>query len=353
VTRSLVFLVIFTLMLVACSSDIEPGTTPAQQPTVRGLSLLTVGAADLPEADAFVGTLESEDRGVLAAQVDGRVGRIFVREGEPVKAGQLLLTIEANSATHRLAEAEGAERVATARLELAEKTAARFEQLFAREAVTPLEMDRVRAELESARQSRHSAVAATATARTALGYTRVKAPYAARLVRRQVDEGSTVLPGTPLLVLDRQGEWRVRVQLPESFFGRIAEGREVDVEIPALGRRLGGRIVEVLPATEPQSRAFEAKVALPDAEGLGAGMYARVTLAGSGRSALLVPAAAIVQRGQLSGLYVVEEGRLRFRLVRTGRRVDEQVEVLSGLTGGATIVAAGTEKAHDGARVEP
>jgi RND family efflux transporter MFP subunit len=340
------------LLLAACGRDIEPGETPAQRPAVRGLALTTVVATTLTEAETYVGTVESTDRGVLAARIDGRVGRIAVREGDLVQAGQLLLTIEGNPAPHRLAEAEGARKAAAARLELAEQTAGRYRQLFAKEAVTPQEMDRIGAELEMARQQLRSAAAAVETARTALADTRVTAPYAARLVRRQVEEGTTVLPGTPLLVLDRQGEWRVRAMLPETLFGRVGEGDAVSVEIPAAGKTLGGKVAEVLPGADPQSRTFEVKVLLTSAEGLGAGMYARVGLAGGARPTLLVPAAAIVQRGQLSGLYVVEDGVLRFRLVRTGRRLDGRVEILSGLSEGAKIVAAGTEKAQHGARVE-
>jgi RND family efflux transporter MFP subunit len=341
------------LLMAACGYEIEPGRTEAQRPVVHGLSLMTVAATALPEAETFVGTLESSDRSVLAARIDGRVGKIAVREGDLVRAGQLLLTIEENPAPHRLAEAEGASKAAAARLELAQQTAGRYRQLFAKEAVTPQEMDRISAELEMARQQQHSAAAAAESARTALAYTRISAPYAARLVRREVEEGTTVLPGTPLLVLDRQGEWRVRAQLPEALFGRVAEGDAVIIEIPAAGQTLGGKVDEILPAADPHSRAFEVKVALAGGSRLSSGMFARVSLAGGERPALLVPAEAIVQRGQLSGLYVIEEGVLHFRLVRTGRRLDEGVEILSGLAAGSTIVAAGAEKAQDGARVEP
>ena len=342
----------FCLLLAACGGDIEPGRSDVQRPVIGGLSLMAITATALPDAEIFVGTLESSDRGMLAARIDGRVGMIAVREGDVVQAGQLLLTLEGNPAMHHLAEAEGAKQAAAARLELAEQTAGRYRQLFTKEAVTPQEMDRVNAELEIARQQQRSAMAAVETARTALSYTRVTAPYAARLVRREVEEGSTVQPGTPLLVLDRQGEWRVRAQLPETLFGRVAEGDSVSVEIPAIGRTFGGTVAEILPTADPQSRAFEVKVALAGGSGLSAGMYARVGLSGGARPALLVPAAAIVQRGQLSGLYVLEESILRFRLVRTGRHLDERVEILAGLTEGATIVVAGAEKAQHGARVE-
>jgi RND family efflux transporter MFP subunit len=352
VNKTLLSSLLLCLLLAACGRDIEPGETPAQRPVIRGLSLTTVSVTTLAEADIFVGSLESLDRAVLAARIDGRVGKIAVREGDFVLPGQLLLTIEGTPASHRLAEAEGVSKDAAARLELAEQTAGRYRQLFAREAVTPQEMDRVSAELEMARQQLRSAAAAADTARSTLAYTRVTAPYAARLVRRAVEEGTTVLPGTPLLVLDRQGAWRVRAQLPETLFGRLAEGDAVRVEIPAAGQSLDGTVTEILPAADPQSRAFEVKVALTGGSGLSAGMYARVSLAGGERPALLVPAEAIVQRGQLTGLYAVEAGVLHYRLVRTGRRLGDQVEILSGLTEGATIVVAGSEKAQHGARVE-
>lgn len=352
-SQSLIFCgLCFSLLLAACGGEIEPGRNEAQRPVIGGLSMLTVTATELPAAESFVGTLESPDRSVLVARTDGRVGRITVREGEPVQAGQLLLTIEGNPASHRLAEAEGASQAAAAGLALAEQTAQRYRRLFAREAVTPQEMDRVSAELEIARQQQRSAKAAVKAARTALATTQVTAPYAGRLVRREVEEGSTVLPGMSLLVLDRQGQWRARAKLPETLIGRVTSGDAVDVEIPAVGQIFRGKVVEIIPAADPQSRAFEVKVEFAGGSELRAGMYARVGLAGAARPTLLVPAAAIVQRGQLSGLYVVEDGILHFRLVRAGRSLDDQIEILAGLAEGTTIVASGTEKARHGAQVE-
>jgi RND family efflux transporter MFP subunit len=250
VNKTLLPSLLLCLLLAACGRDIEPGETPAQRPVIRGLSLTTVVVATLPGTEMYVGTVESPDRGVLAARIDGRVGRIAVREGDLVQAGQLLLTIEGNPASHRLAEAEGVRKAAAARLELAEQTAGRYRQLFAKEAVTPQEMDRISAELEMARQHQHSAAAAVETARTALAYTRVTAPYAARLVRREVEEGTTVMPGTPLLALDRQGEWRVRARLPEALLGRVGAGDAVSVEIPAAGKTVSGKVAEILPAAD-------------------------------------------------------------------------------------------------------
>ncbi len=360
------FSLLALLLATACGGEIEPGRTEGEPPVVRGLGLMTLSATSLAEGDSYVGTVESPDRGVLAARIDGRVTRVAVREGDRVKAGDLLVTIEDNTAADRVAEAEAglaeakaALAAAEARLALAEKTFDRYQQLFAREAVTPQEFDRVSAERETARRSVDSARAAARraasgrdAARTSLAYTRVTAPYQGRVVRRQVEEGSTVLPGTPLLTLDRAGAWRVRADLPESLAGQVNRGDLFHVEIPALARTLSGSVQEILSAADPQSRSFQIKITLESSQDLTAGLFARVRAAGRDQALLLVPSAAVVTRGQLTGVYVVEAGILHFRLVKTGRRLGDRVEILSGLSEGETLVVEGAGRAKNGARVE-
>jgi RND family efflux transporter MFP subunit len=220
-------------------------------------------------------------------------------------------------------------------------------------------MDRVGAELEESRQVVAAAEASVARAEsgrgaadTALAYGRVTAPFAARVVRLEVDEGSTVLPGTPLLVLDRADGWEVRADVPESRLGKVAIGDPVQVEIPSLGTRLPGRIAEIEPAADPRSRSFRVKAELPPDGTLAAGLFARVVFPGRERTALLVPVASIVERGQLTGVYVVADGVLSYRLVKTGQQIGDRVEILSGLKAGETVVVEGVERARSGARVE-
>ncbi len=220
-------------------------------------------------------------------------------------------------------------------------------------------MDRISTEQAQAAQGVAAAEAGvqraragSAAAATAAGYGEVRAPYDAVVVRHLVQEGSTVLPGTPLLLLDRQGAWLVRAQLPEALTGKVAVGEAFSVELPALGRSLEGKVAEVLPAADAASRAFEIKLDLTAQDGLSAGLFARVAAVGARKSALLVPAAAILERGQLNGVFVVKEQILNFRLVKTGARVGDQVEILSGLAAGETIVVDGLERAVSGGRVE-
>lgn len=344
--------ILIPFLLAACGNKIEPGKTQAEQQSIAGLPLTVIAAQAVPGQDLFIGSIESADRGVLAARIDGRVGRVAVQVGEPVKAGQLLLSIEQNTVNDRLAEAQGGRDAAAARLDLAEKTNQRYAQLARAEAVTPQELDRVTAEREQARQNWQAASAGVAQARTGAAYNRVSAPYAGIITEQLVKSGSTVMPGTPLMVIERSGIPQARIAVPEALVGQIALGETMQLEIPALQRTISGRVSEIQPVSDPATRSFVVKLALYADVGLTPGLFVRARRPAVASSALLVPMTALVQRGQLTGVYVVEANILHFRLVKTGARLGDQVEILSGLSAGETIVSDDVQRARSGARAE-
>lgn len=343
---------LMTFLMAACGNKIEPGRTESEKQSISGLQLEQVAAQQVPGQELFIGTVESADRGVLAARIDGRVGRLAVKVGDQVKAGQLLLTIDQNTVNARLAEAQGSKEAAAARLDLAEKTYKRYEPLAQAEAVTPQEMDRIAAEREQARQNYQSAAASTAQASTGASYNRVIAPYAGQIAERLVETGSTVMPGTPLLVIERSGVPQARISVPESLVGQIPLGEKLQLEIPALQRTISGEVAEIQPSSDPATRSFAIKLKLSPDTGLTPGLFLRAHRSTATSSALLIPRTALVQRGQLTGVYVVEAKILHFRLIKVGPQLGEKVEVLSGLTAGETIVTSDVQRAQSGARVE-
>lgn len=349
---ALPFTLLSLALLAACSGDIAPGRTGAEPPVVKGLTIQTLGSEALPGTMFFVGTVESLDRATLTARIDGRIGSLKVRAGDRVAAGTELLTIADTPTGAQLTGAESTRQAAAARLALAEQTLTRFAKLKASEAVTPQEFDRVTSEAEQARGALRAAEAQVDQARTVAGYARVTAPFAGRVASTAVETGATVMPGTTLLTLDRAGGWQVRLTVPEALAGRISTGSALNVEVPSLQRAFPATVSEIEPAADPASRSFQIKAGLPDDPQLAAGLFARAAHAAATADSLLLPAAAVVTRGQLTGVYVVEDGRLRWRLVRTGRAVGERFEVLSGLATGEQVVVGGVEKAVSGARVE-
>ena len=364
--KLLPFLVLTLPLLAACSSDIQPGRTPGSLPPVTGLEVLTLQTSSETGATLFTGSIGSTDRAEVAARSSGRITQLQVREGDRVAAGQSLLKITDNPATENLqaasaalAAAEGSLATAKSRQLLAEKTETRYRQLKDHAAVSPQEYDQVASELEMARSGVATAAAAVeqaraqqAAARQQQGYNSVNAPVSGKIARVLVEQGTTVAPGMPLLVIDRAGGRQVIGRLPDDLADQLQMGEPFRVELPALGRTVSGVLSRIQPSSDPASRSFEIRIDLVNEEDLPTGLFARFSRSKDTRQLLLVPSSAVVTRGQLTGVYLVDDGLLRFRLVRLGRQLGDRLEILAGLNAGDSLVVAGVERAVNGARVE-
>jgi RND family efflux transporter MFP subunit len=219
-----------------------------------------------------------------------------------------------------------------------EQAAARIASVRARERQMGYRIDAAAAELR--------------TAEIALGDTRITAPATGVVVDRRVEPGDLAVPGQPLLVLDDPRVYRLEALVGESAVGRVGLGQRVPVVLDAIGRTLEGRVAEIIPAADPASRTVTVKLDLPAAPGLRSGLFGRARFPAGERQALLVPIAALVERGQLTAVYVVDDERVaRLRLVTSGARRADRVEILSGLEAGEHVVVEGASRLTDGARV--
>lgn len=342
------------------SGNVDAEAAPVDVVTIR----LTTFAEQLP----VVGTVRAENEVVVAARLLGYVSSIPVREGDVVKAGQTLVTlddrelrsgVDAARASQREAEsavvaAEQAIAAAQSQLRLAELTHVRYTDLLAQESVSQQEFDVIDARLASAKSAlasaesgrnqaeakRAHAEAALASSEVALGYTVITAPIPGIVTERTVDPGALAAPGAPLLRLEEVGAYRLEVAAPESLRRSLAVGQIVPLEIDALGDqgRLDGSITDIVPAVDARSRTFTVKIALSDIPEVRSGQFGRAFLPGETREALLVPGGAVVERGQLRFVTVVQEGRARRRAVTLGESRDSQYEALSGLQSGDRVI---------------
>jgi RND family efflux transporter MFP subunit len=364
--RHCILLLTGLLALAGCGDEIKPGRTEHATVEVGGLTTATVGPLQNSLQRALNGTLEAPDQSQLMARLPGRVARIVIHEGQRAKAGATILTLDQQTATDELAAAlaasqaaEGGLAEAEAQEQLAIRTLQRYQQLKEGEAVTRQELDQVNMEEEAARQRVLAARANLAKARAGLeaarvmaGQANLRSPFDARINRILVDTGSTVMPGTPLVELDRIAPWLVSLEVPESLVGQFLADSEFSVEIPSTAQTFTAALAEVYPAVNPVTRTQTVKLRLPADADLNAGLFARVFLPDAGPGSLFVPASAIVTRGQLTAVYVVADGVLHYRLVRTGSTLDGRTEILSGLSPGEKIVTEGANRARHGARVE-
>ena len=161
-------------------------------------------------------------------------------------------------------------------------------------------------------------------------------------------------PGVPLIRLETTGSSEVHLVLPESHIRQVKPGDKLSVFIPSLqNESLAGEIKTVNSAADPSTRSFQVKVSLPDHPQIRAGMFARVLIPIGETNMILVPETAVIHHGQLSGVFVVDAGQIaHFRLIRPGRLLDGQVEVLSGLKSGDRYITSPAQNIVDGVKVE-
>ena len=185
------------------------------------------------------------------------------------------------------------------------------------------------------------------------GFTRITAPASGVVSGKKIDAGSMASPGMPLLAIEDDSSYLVEADVDEGLSGKIIEGSLLRARIDSLGGDLEARITEASPSIDPLTRTFRIKAQIRGA-GLRTGQYARVFVPIGTRQAIAAPRGAIVSKGQLIGVYVVDEkGVAIYRLVRLGKGLgDGRVEIISGLSSGERIIASGAEHAFDGGIVK-
>ena len=319
-----------------CTSA-PPGARPPATGTMNDVRAARVEPAEAAGYYRAAGTVRAARRVELSTRLMGRVESIRVRPGDQVRAGQLLLTVERAALT-------AAQQQAAAALEQATATLRRTERLFA-DSAAPL------VQLEAARTAQLQAQAQARAVQADLAYAEVRAPFVGVVAARLVDPGDQALPGQPLLVVEDRTRREIVATAPVEVGERLRPGQTAMVEVGAQGRRVAARIEAVVPGADPRSPTVEVRLSGP--AGLAPGLAAVSELPVAGRTALQIPASAITYRGQLEGVYLfAPDSTLRLRWIRTGRRRDSTVEVLSGLLSG-DVVALDASRARDGIRARP
>lgn len=365
------------------------------RPPIR-VEVVTVGASESEGVWSVAGTVKSVMRAVLSPKVMGPVTAVYVDEGDRVKKGQILAKIDARDiaaqagqaragvveAKQALAEVDlGIEAAragydaAAANRDLAEKTYQRFVNLREEKSVSQMEFDKVEAQmkmatadavragkmLESMESKRNQVLAKIEQARQGVaqvdvyqGYAVVRAPFDGVVVSRTAEPGQLSAPGAPLLIVEGGGGFRFEAQVDEKRLAAVKLGGEATVILDsAKGSPLKGKVVEINPAVDPSSRTVSVEISLPESPVVGSGMFGRAEFSDGTKKILAVPKSAIARRGQLEGFFVVEKGRARFRLAKTGREfADGTVELLSGAGPGEKIAVSGVDRLEDGRTVE-
>ncbi len=353
------------LMLILTLTGCEDkGTNTAQieRPLINGVQTVKVSLVQLPVFYETVGTVKAKATVTIASRLMGEITQIMFREGDIVKAGQLLVSIDdrqlrqqINAAEAALNAAQNGLATADEQRRLAELTYQRYKHLFDENAISGQEIDEIKTKMRVARlqykmagKTVTQAEASLAQARIAHGFASVHAPISGMIIKKMIDVGNMAAPGLPLLTLEMKAPFHLDVEVDENKAKLLHEHLAVEVEIPSQGRRISGLVTNIVKAVDPQSHSLLVKIGLK-AQGLNSGMFARVYVPDGSQQTLVIPPAAIVSRGQLTGVYAVDAlNQVTFRLIRTGKTSAAGVEVLSGLKENERVIDQGTERAIDG-----
>lgn len=326
---------LMTALLAGCGAD-KVAETAGTVKTVKA-GVQEVRLASLPQTHATPGTVVAVETASVASRLMGQILAIDVVEGQAVKAGQRLFTVDPADVRAQAAQAEAALADAKANYE-------RFANLYKEEAVSRQQMEKMKLAYDQARASAESA-------RNQLRYAVVTSPISGVVTQKLANAGSLAVPGQPVVVVENPARLQIQTQVGESLLNAIRPGSSVPVEIAGRAGLIEGRVAQVSPAADPVSRTFLVKLDLAG-EGLRSGQFGRVLFRTGERQAVLVPKAALIERAGIPGVFVVDaQGIARFRMVRSGAEHDGQIEIQAGLKAGERVVVQGAEGLETGNRV--
>ncbi|MCP9450938.1 MAG: efflux RND transporter periplasmic adaptor subunit, partial [Nitrospira sp.] len=276
----------------------------------------------------------------LSSRIQGTIDTLLVREGMAVSKGRPVIRLDSRDVEAELARA-------VAEVENAQAHLDRMNQLFERDAVSKQEMENAVRAYKVAEANRKAIEAQ-------LSYTVVKAPFDGVITEKFVEAGELASPGQPLLRMENTRQLRLEATVAEGDIKALSPGEKIPVVIDALGESvLIGTVARILPAGDPQTHTFTVRVDLPSTPGLKSGMFGRLKLERGTHPTVLLPDTAVAERGQLVSVFVVgQDGIARVRWVKTGRRFGKQVEILSGVNVGESVLREAA-LGVDGALVNP
>lgn len=358
------------------------------------VSTMTLRSQTVANTLELSGTLHTVEQATLSTRVMGRITQLSLEAGDHFRKGDVLTRIDVMDMTAQTGQAqlgvaqaqaevfrsqaslnqlESQKLEAQAALRLATVNQSRMAKLQAEGAVSQSLLDDANTNLEQARarvaqseagiRQAQAAISQTQTAvnRAELSvvsadvsesYGTIIAPFDGVVVQKLAYEGEMAAPSTPLLKIENPDRLQLEIAVPEENLKFVRVGQSVKVQFDAVNQTIDATIQQIVPAADPKSRSFLIKIPLKNSGKLISGMFGRIGLSiGESKETLLIPTTALIQRGQLQGVYVVashdEKTIALLRWVKTGKTQNGQVEIVSGLIAGDRVVTNNISQLSD------
>ncbi len=338
------------VLLTACNekgADGQRAVKPIASPVTR------VEVVDIPITYTVPGSVVSDGRIDVSSRVVGFIEQLDVREGNKVSRGDLLVRIDQADIDEAIRQAQAAVRASEEDLNDAERDVEKYGKLIQTGAVATETLRKAKVRLDIASATLEKTRSALAAAEAQKGYATITSPVDGVIVSVARRRGEMTTAGSTILTVESREVLLFKAFVSESSLALIDPKTLVMVRIDTLkDAPFRGKIRGIVPSGDNITRRYEINVVLPNDPSLVPGMFGRAEILTGMRKAPAIPRNAVVRRGGLDGVFVLDGKVARFRWLRTGRDLGGSVEVVSGLSGGETILAAANDAVRDGSLIE-
>lgn len=351
--KILVFVCIAVMLaaLSGCGKQAEESARPQLVKTQQ------VSYGSSAQSGTYAGSVRGRYETNMSFQVGGQILNRNVQVGQRVRAGDVLMIIDAKDVVQKSNQGDAQVDSAKAQLTLAQANLARYKELYAEDAVPAATLDQYQTSYDAAAAAYQQALAQAMQGHNALSYTNLAAGADGVISAINAEAGQVVAAGQTVLTLVQSGEMEVEINVPENHIQDVPVGKEVRVTLWALNNTaVDGVVREAAPMADPTARTYKVRVSVPNPpEGMALGMTASVQCSGAGAetagNTVILPLSAIYQTGNEPEVWLVgEDHKLVLQSVKVENFGDNQVRV-TGLTDGDIVVTAGVHKLREGQEV--
>lgn len=346
------FILILNFVLFLSCSDKVP---KIEEIPFLNVSVYQVKATSSNTLFETSGSIEAGINATISTRLMGEVSKVFVKIGDNVRQGDLLLSINSADLKAKKAQVNAQISQANSAFINAKKDYERFTQLFKEKSASQKELDNITTNFEQAKAGLEAAKQMQNEVQANLAYANILAPFDGIITGKYINSGDLANPGMPLLSLENNANYLVKTYVNESQIGQIKNGEKVQVIIKSSNKQLTGVISEISISSTDSGGLYLVKIALTNPEMVYSGMFASIAFSNSetSTSTLFIPKSALIYQGQLTGVYTVSlQNTAILRWLRIGKIEGNQIEILSGLNPNEKIITQADGSLYNGARLK-
>lgn len=347
-----IFVISTLFFLTACG---DKQNTDTSQPTPVAVEIMELVNNANYEALTFSGEVKSKQTAQIGTRISGYIEKLPVRLGQKVKQGELLVLLNSRELHAQQAAAQAEVNKAKAAFDNASLNFKRISRLHEQKSASQNELDQATLQFNVAQSQWESAQQNLAQTEAQSAYHQIRAPFNGVVTQKNADVGDMAIPGTPLLAIENPGNQEIIARISARDIEKIQTAQKVQIHADAIGLKTEGEIVEISPSSSLSGGQFMAKVALSEPHPtLLPGMFVRVLAQTplTGNERIFIPKSALIQQGGLTGIYTPSlSDTAVLRWIRTGAEIEDEVEVISGLSTEDKIIVKAEGKLYNGVAI--